>query len=126
MRRGITACLAFFLMFIAVLCASVSAAERAPVTREYFEDLDKESSLQDIVESAGSYSIEGSGILYHVWPLSDGSRAKIIFDSSGRIFMIYITGEYGSERIYKREYPTAGSESIDTDEAAGEMEQQPP
>lgn len=123
MRRGLTAFLVFFLMILAVLSASVSAAERAPVTREYFEDLDKESSLQDIVESAGSYSIEGSGILYHVWPLDDGSRAKIVFDSTGRIVMIYITGENGSERIYKREYRTAGSESIDTDEAAGEMEQ---
>lgn len=131
MRRRTAACMAFFLMIIAVLCASVSIAERPLVTREYFENLDKESSLQDIVESAGSYSIEGSGILYHVWPLDDGSRAKVVFDSNGRIFMIYITGENGSERIYEREYPepgsgagpAAGSESIDMDEAAGEMEQ---
>ncbi|MCR5565478.1 MAG: hypothetical protein K6F61_01400 [Clostridiales bacterium] len=130
MRRT-TACLIFLLMFIAALHTSVSAAERTPVTREYFENLDKESSLQDIVEAAGNYGIEGSGILYHVWPLDDGTRAKIVFDSNGRIAMIYITGESGSERIYKREYRLTGSdaghaaesESIDMDAAVREMQQ---
>ena len=90
MRRGITAGLIILLTFIVVLRVSISTAERTPVTRDYFENLDKESSLQDIVETAGNYGIEGSGILYHVWPLNDGSRAKIVFDSSGRIVMIYI------------------------------------
>ena len=130
-RRGITAGLVILLTFIVVLRVSISTAERTPVTRDYFENLDKESSLQDIVETAGNYSIEGSGILYHVWPLNDGSRAKIVFDSSGRIVMIYIAGENGSERIYKRAYQETGSdaghaaeaESIDMDEAAGEMKQ---
>ena len=54
-----------------------------------------------------------------------------MFDSSGRIVMIYIAGENGSERIYKRAYQETGSdaghaaeaESIDMDEAAGEMKQ---
>lgn len=131
MRRGITAGLIILLTFIVVLRVAISTAERTPVTRDYFENLDKESSLQDIVETAGNYSIEGSGILYHVWPLNDGSRAKIVFDSSGRIVMIYIAGENGSERIYKRAYQETGSdaghaaeaESIDMDEAAGEMKQ---
>ena len=131
MRRGITACLIFFLMFMIVSGVSISTAEKAPVTREYFENIDKESSLQDIVEYAGNYSIEGSGILYYTWPLNDGSRAKAVFDSTGRIVMIYIAGENGSERIYKREYQNAGSgtdpaaesESIDIEEAAKEMRQ---
>ena len=131
MKRRAAACLIFFLMFMAVLRASVSTAERAPVTREYFENLDKESRLQDIAEAAGDYSIEGSGILYFVWRLDDGSRVKTVFDSSGRIAMIYIAGENGSERIYKREYKPAGSgadhtaasESIDLDEAVMEMRQ---
>ena len=131
MSRGITVCLVFVLMGMAVLCVSGSTAERSPVTREYFEDLDKESSLQEIVENAGNYSIEGSGILYHVWPLNDGSRAKVVFDSEGRIAMIYIACENGSERIYKREYQktgsgtdhAAGSESMDMDEAVREMKQ---
>ena len=129
MRRT-AACLICFL-FMAVLCASVSAAERGPATREYFENLDTESSLQDIVENAGNYGIEGSGILYHVWLLNDGSRAKIEFDSKGRIAMIYIVGEDVSERIYKRDYQKTGSdagraaepENINIDEAAREMRQ---
>ena len=131
MRRGITACLVLFLMFMVVLGASGSAAEKALATREYFENLDRESTLQDIVGHAGNYGIEGSGILYFVWPLEDGSRAKTVFDSRGRIAMIYIEGENGSERIYKREYQTAGSgaglaadpESVDMEAAAREMEQ---
>jgi hypothetical protein len=131
MRRRTAACLVLFLVFTFVSLVSVYADERTPVSREYFENLDKESSLQDIVEAAGNYGIEGSGILYFVWPLSDGSMAKVIFDSKGRIVMIYITGENGSERIYKREYPEAGSdaahtaepESFDLEEAAREMRQ---
>lgn len=131
MRRGTAACLVFFLMVMAVLHASVSSAERVPVTREYFENLDKESRLQDIVEDAGNYSVEGSGILYFVWPLDDGSRAKTVFDSEGRIAMIYIVGETGSERIFKREYKPTGSGTdhaatpviIDLDEAVREMNQ---
>ena len=109
MKRGITACLIFFLVFIVISLASISTAERAFITRDYFENLDKESRLQDIVENAGNYSIEGSGILYYTWPLNDGSRAKVVFDSKGRIVMIYIAGENGSERIYKREYQETGS-----------------
>ena len=131
MRRGITVCLIFFLSFMAVLHASISIAEKASVTRDYFENLDKDSSLQEIVETAGDYSIEGSGILYFVWPLNDGSRAKIVFDSSGQIVMIYIVSENSSERIYKREYQQTGSdtghaaesERIDIVEAAREMKQ---
>ncbi len=131
MKRRTAACIIFFLMYMAVLHVSVSTAEKVPATREYFENLDKESRLQDIVEVAGDYSIEGSGILYFVWQLDDGSRAKTVFDSNGRIAMIYIAGENGSERIYKREYQETGSdaghaaeaESIDMDEAAGEMKQ---
>ena len=109
MKRRIAACLVFFMMFIIALHISASAAERTPVSRAYFENLGRESSLQDIVKDAGNYGIEGSGILYFVWPLDDGSRAKIEFDSRGRIVMIYIAGENGSERIYEREYPETGS-----------------
>ena len=131
MRKRIAACLVLFMMFIIVLHISASTAERAPVSRAYFENLDRESSLQDIVKDAGNYGIEGSGILYFVWPLDDGSMAKIEFDSRGRIVMIYIAGENGNERIYEREYPTTGSdaglaaesESFDLDAAAEEMKQ---
>ena len=129
MRRGIAACLIIFMTFVAVSCASVSADERTPVSREYFENLDKETRLQTIVEQAGNYGVEGSGILYFTWLLDDGSVAKVEFDSKDRIVMIYITGENGNERIYEREYPeagsddgrAAGSESIDLEEAAIEM-----
>ena len=73
-------------------------------TREYFENLDKESKLEDIVAEVGNYGIKGSGILYHVWKLDDGTEADLVFDSKGRITMIYIIDGENSERIYKREY----------------------
>ena len=73
-------------------------------TREYFENLDKESKLDDIVAEVGNYGIKGSGILYHVWKLDDGTEADLVFDSKGRITMIYIIDGENSERIYKREY----------------------
>lgn len=92
----------FILLIILVLLASVSLAEKKPITREYFEKLDRESSLADIVHDIGQCGIEGSGIIYYVWQLDDGSRAKVVFNSKGRIYMIYITGENGSERIYNR------------------------
>ncbi len=74
-------------------------------TREYFEDLDKESSLDKIVEDLGPYGIIGSGTLYHVWQLKDGMEARVVFDSKGKIVMIYIAdSENNVDRIYKREY----------------------
>ncbi len=73
-------------------------------TRKYFEDLDKESSLEDIVADIGSYGVKGSGIIYYVWKLNDGTEAHVVFDSKGKIAMIYIIGDDYSERIYKREY----------------------
>ncbi len=73
-------------------------------TREYFENLDKDSSLEDIVADIGPYGVKGSGIIYHVWKLNDGTEAHVVFDSKGKIVMIYIIGDDNSERIYKREY----------------------
>ncbi len=84
---------AFSLLIAAVLLVSASLAEKPAATREYFENLDKETRLEDIVEDLGPYGVKGSGILYHCWHLEDGSEARVIFDSQGRIAMIYINGE---------------------------------
>lgn len=78
--------------------------KRNNCTRVYFENLDKESSLEQIVEDLGPYGISGSGILYHVWHLNDGTRAEVVFDSKGNIVRIYIIGDENSELIYEREY----------------------
>ena len=77
---------------------------RKITSREYFENLDKESSLEDIVEEIGPYGIRGSGIIYHVWKLDDGTEAHVVFNSKGKIEMIYIIDGDNSERIYKREH----------------------
>ena len=97
------------LLAAAVLLAPGSLAEKRKPSRAYFENLDKDSSLEAIVEDIGPCGIQGSGILYHVWRLNDGSAAKVVFDSRGRIAMIYISGPLYSERIYKRQYAAAGS-----------------
>ena len=90
----------------------VAEQQKSLRTREYFENLDKESSLEEIVEEIGPYGIDGSGILYHVWHLNDGTKAKIVFNSGGKIVRIYIVGNDNddddsnddSELIYKREF----------------------
>ena len=94
----------FSLLAAAVLLVSASLAEKPTASRAYFENLDKDSSLEDIVEDIGQYGVEGSGILYFVWRLDDGSAAKVVFDSKGRIVLIYIVSRIRSERIYKRQY----------------------
>ena len=94
----------FSLLAAVILLISCSLAEKPAASREYFENLDKNSSLEDIVEDIGEYGIEGSGILYFVWKLDDGAKAKVVFDSQGRIVMIYIVSPIRSERIYKRQY----------------------
>ncbi|MBO4845314.1 MAG: hypothetical protein J5525_03300 [Lachnospiraceae bacterium] len=72
-------------------------------SRNYFENLDKDSSLDDIVEQIGDCGYEGSGIIYHVWKLDDGSKAKLVFNSEGKIEFIYIVTDDSGERIYDRD-----------------------
>ena len=76
--------------------------DKKTATREYFKNLDKESSLEDIVNDIGNYGISGSGILYHIWKLEDGSEASVIFDSQGRIVRIRINDKDNPELIYNR------------------------
>ena len=78
--------------------------EPKTASREYFENLDKDYSREDIVKEIGGYGLAGSGIIYHVWKLDDGSEALVVFDSKGRISRIYIRGEDISDLIYEREY----------------------
>ena len=94
----------FSLLAVVVLLVSISLAERQPASREYFENLDKETRLEAIVEDIGQGGVKGSGIIYHTWKLDDGSEASVVFDSKGRIVLIYIANENYSERIYKRQY----------------------
>ena len=94
----------FSLLAAAILFLSASLAEKPLPSREYFENLDKGSRLEDIVEDIGQGGVKGSGIIFHTWHLEDGSEASVIFDSKGRINMIYIQNENRSERIYKRMY----------------------
>ena len=109
----------FSLLAAVVLLVSASLAEKPLPSRAYFENLDKDSSLEDIVKDIGNYGVEGSGILYYVWHLDDGTKAKVVFDSKGRIVLIYIVSRIRSERIYKRQYAMteAGAAVSDTPEA---------
>ena len=102
-----TALITVIILLSLTACAksqSVSDDPDMKPTREYFENLDKDSSLEDIVADIGPYGVKGSGIIYHVWKLNDGAEAHVVFDSKDRIVMIYIVGDDQSERIYKREY----------------------
>ena len=94
----------FSLLAAALLLVSASLAEKPLPSGAYFENLDKGSRLEDIVEDIGQGGVKGSGMIFHTWRLDDGSEASVLFDSEGRIQMIYIQNEDGSERIYKRLY----------------------
>ena len=82
--------------------AQITASSKPLPSRNYFENLDKDSSLEDIVEQVGNCGYEGSGIIYHVWMLDDGSKAELVFNSKGTIEFIYIVTDDSSERIYDR------------------------
>ena len=94
----------FSLLAAAVLLVSASLAEKPLPSREYFENLDKGSRLEDIAEDIGQGGVKGISVIFHTWQLDDGSEASVIFDSEGRISIIYIQKENRSERIYKRLY----------------------
>ena len=82
---------------------AIAESPKTLPSREFFENLDKDSSLDEIVDQIGGYGLEGSGIIYHVWILDDGSKAELVFNSSGQIEFIYIVADDHSERIYDRE-----------------------
>ena len=94
----------FSLLTAAVLLVLASLAEKPLPSREYFENLDKGSRLEDIAEDIGQGGVKGISVIFHTWQLDDGSEASVIFDSEGRISIIYIQKENRSERIYKRLY----------------------
>ena len=75
--------------------------------REYFENVDRNHTLKEIFADIGYCSgIEGSGIIRYIWTLNDGTKASVIFDSSGHIEFISIWDEKNqtAEQIYDR-YP---------------------
>ena len=61
------------LLAAAILPVSASLAEKPLPSREYFENLDKGSRLEDIVEDIGQDGVKGSGVIFHTWHLDDGS-----------------------------------------------------
>ena len=70
-------------------------------TREYFENVNKDYQLEQMVQEIGPGGISGSGILYFSWKLEDGSTAYVVFSSYG-IERVSIDSEDGSELIYNR------------------------
>ena len=94
----------FALLAAAVLLVSASLAEKPLPSREYFENLDKGSRLEDIEKELGQGGVKGIDIIFHTWQLDDGCEASVIFDSEGRISNIYIQDENRNRSIYKRLY----------------------
>lgn len=78
---------------------------KSQITRDYFENLDKDSTLEDMISEIGQCGVYGSGIIYRVWQLEDGTEAFVEFDSQGRIASIYIVSkDKENELIYERAY----------------------
>lgn len=82
--------------------SSETSAETLYVaTREYFENLPKSYSLEQIESEIGPSARVGSGIIYFVWHLDDGTMAYVVF-SSEAIVRIYIVDGDKSELIYNK------------------------
>ena len=47
-------------------------------SRSDFENLDRDAGVEDIIKEFGDCGREGSGIIFHVWNLDDGSKAKLV------------------------------------------------
>ena len=78
--------------------------EKSNRTRDCFENLDKESSFDKIVDELGPCNSVGTTTVFHIWQLSDGTEARVVFDSDGKISLIIIADEdNNAERIYQRE-----------------------
>ena len=72
-------------------------------TLEYFVNVDKDYTIDDITREVGTYnSITGSGVIHYVWKLDDGTSAHVYFSANdGKICRIAIWGEK-TELIYNR------------------------
>lgn len=72
-------------------------------TLEYFVNVDKDYTIDDITREVGTYnSITGSGVIHYVWKLDDGTSAHVYFSANdGKICRITIWGEK-TELIYNR------------------------
>lgn len=78
-----------------------------PITREYFENVNRDYKIEDIVNEIGpSDGVRGSGIIYYYWNLEDGVEARIVFSSPEnlieRITISYPDKSF--EDIYNRKY----------------------
>ena len=78
-----------------------------PITREYFENVNRDYKIEDIVNEIGqSDGVRGSGIIYYYWNLEDGVEARIAFSPLDnlieRITISYPDKSF--EEIYDRKY----------------------
>ncbi|MCQ2517763.1 MAG: hypothetical protein MJ119_03290 [Lachnospiraceae bacterium] len=82
---------------------AASSAESVKASRDYFVNVDKSSSLDDVINSIGApYETTGSGIIKYYWYLEEGGTARVIFDQDGIEYVsIHNDGEE-SEVLYLR------------------------
>lgn len=78
-----------------------------PVTREYFENVNRDYKIEDIINEIGQPDgFRGSGIIYYYWNLEDDVEARIAFSTPDnlieRITISYPDKSF--EEIYDRKY----------------------
>lgn len=75
------------------------------LTRQTFENINKEYTLEDVINEIGrNNGITGFGAIYYVWRLEDGTVAQLHFSGSdGKINRIHIVKHgVSNELIYNR------------------------
>lgn len=66
-------------------------AGKNSATKEFFENLDKDTKKEYIVEEVGSPDgMAGSGVRYDIWDLEDGYSAWVVFIYEGKIETLII------------------------------------
>ncbi len=75
-------------------------AGKNTATKEFFENLDKDTKKEYIVEEVGSPDgMAGSGVRYDIWDLEDGYSAWVVFTYEGKIETLIIQDSDGKGKM---------------------------
>ena len=75
-------------------------AGKNTATKEFFENLDKDTIREYIEEEVGSPDgMAGSGVRYDIWDLEDGYSAWVVFTYEGKIETLIIKDPSGKGKM---------------------------
>lgn len=86
-----------------VILSTESEVIEKKATREYFENVDKSYTIDDIVKEIGNpFKVTGSGISTYHWNLEEGGAVRVKFASDGIMTIYFYKEGEDAEKIYTR------------------------